>query len=223
MTPAQALAQLLDIPPPFQRPGSPYQWILSSLAGAEALYTQASDGVQPMVASISTAQGPWLSVWGEVFDLPRNPGEADAAYRARILFTLTSPVGPPLAIQAFSRLFLGSPEVYVTENLPAVGYTISITTNSSSALLDAWILGLARIRPAGVPFLVGYQTNPLMLGTYSYVGASGFAGSYLGYGSAVELVGVPFQTNNAAPSVPDLLLTDPLLNGTLTLGLPPAG
>lgn len=220
MNPAQALAQLLDIPFTFQRPGAPYSWTIASLAGGEAGYTQASDGVVGMASGIPTAQGPWLGVWGEIYDLPRLAGEADAAYTARILFTLASPVAPPLAIQAWSQLFFQTSGIFVTESFPAVGYSISLPAGLPAATVSAWVSGLARIRPAGVPFLIFTQTGPLMLGTYSYIGGSGFAGSYLGAGVSVSPVTIGAATLNARPSIPTLLLTDPLLNGQISLSLP---
>lgn len=220
MQPSQILAQLLDIPFTFQRPGAPYSWTIASLAGGEAGYAQASDGVVAMAAGIPTAQGPWLGVWGEIYDLPRLAGEADAAYAARILFTLASPVGPPLAIQTWSQLFFQTSGIFVTEAFPTVGYSISLPAGLSTSSLAAWVSGLARIRPAGVPISVFSQTGPLMLGTYSYIGASGFAGSYLGAGVSPAGISIGASTLNARPSIPTLLLTDPLLNGQINLSLP---
>lgn len=220
MNPAQVLAQLLDVPFTFQRPGAPYSWMIASLAGGEAGYTQASDGVVGMASGIPTSQGPWLSIWGELYDLPRLAGEADAAYAARILFTLASPVAPPLAIQTWSRMFFQTSGIFVTEDFPSVGYTISLPAGLSASSMAAWVSGLARIRPAGVPFLVALQTGPLMLGTYSFIGGSGFAGSYLGAGVSPAGLSIGAATLNALPSIPTLLLTDPLLNGQISLSLP---
>lgn len=220
MDPAAVLAQLLDTPPTFQRPGAPYSWVMGGLAAGEAGYTQASDGVVGMSSGIPTSQGPWLSTWGEIYDLPRLAGEADAAYSARILFTLAAPVAPPLAIQSWSRLFLQTSSVFVGEAFPNVGYTISIPAGLPAATITAWLSGLARIRPAGVPFQVLIQTGPLMLGTYSFIGGSGFAGAYLGVGSTPVTASIGASTLNARPSISTLLLTDPLLNGLLGLKLP---
>lgn len=220
MQPAQVLAQLLDTPQTFQRPGNPYSWLMASLAAGHSQYAQASDGAVGMASGIPTAQGPWLTVWGQIFNLPRLNGEADAAYAARILYTLTSPVAPPLAIQAWSRLFLNSPSVYVTESFPVVGYSIVIPPGLPTTLVGEWTQGLARIRPAGVPFTVLSQTGPLILGAYSYIGGNGFAGAYLGAGVTPLTGAIGASTLNASPAIATPLLTDPLLNGQITFGLP---
>lgn len=217
---ALVLDQILDIPPAFRRPSVPYSWLVGSLAGGITSYTQASDGGELPVAGIPTAFGAWLDVWGQIYNLPRLGGEADAAYQARIVYTLTSPVVPPLAIQTWSRLFLGTNAVYVTESLPTVGYAISIPAGLPVTLIQNWISGLVRIRPAGVPFTVNTQVGPLMLGTYSYIGSTGLAGAYLGAGASRLNLSAGTSTLNATPAIATVLLTDPLLNGGVSLGLP---
>ena len=62
------------------------------------------------------------------------------------------------------------------------------------------------------------QTAPLMVGTYSFIGAPGFAGSYLGFGTQPIALQIGPNTNNAAPLASEVLLVDPLLNGQVVLG-----
>jgi hypothetical protein len=220
MTPALVLAQLLDLPPTFRRPGDIFQQIYNSLAAGEASYGLASDGSASALA-LPDSLGPWLALWGQVFGLPRLAQEGDIAYAVRLQNTLTSPVATPEAVQGWSRFFLDSNTVVVTEALPGtVGYVIEIPAGIGTQTLTNWILSLARIRPAGVPFQVAIQTNPLMLGTYSYIGAGGFAGAYLGYGTSAISLSIPAETGNAVPLVPEILLLDPTLNGQLASGLP---
>lgn len=213
------LSQLQDLPAPFLRPGATFQWIYQALAGGEAWYTEASDGIAWQVAGLPTAEGPWLTTWGEILGVGRLPGESDGAYSARVQETLLAPVGTPLAIQTYSRFILNSTLVTVSENFPAVGYTISIPVGYPSVVLSNWISGLARIRPAGVPFQITEHVGPLMLGTYSYLGASGFAAAYLGQGNQALPLNLGASTNNLQNLLPDLLMVDPNLNGLLTMGL----
>ncbi len=220
MTPAQVLAQLLDLPPTFKRPGVIFTQIYNSLAAGEASYALASDGSIPP-QTMPRALGPWLTVWGQIFGIPRLAQEADLAYSARIRNSLTSPVGTPQAIQAWSRYFLNSTQVTVVENLNSgVGYVIEIPAGLPTQLLENWLESLDRIRPAGVPFSVVLQTNPLMLGTYSYIGASRFAAAYLGFGTSSYNPSFDALTPNAEPLISTVLLDDPSLNGGLVLGLP---
>ena len=220
MDPSLVLAQLLDLPSAFQRPGTVFTQIYNSLAAGEAGYSLASDGIGSQL-DMPGALGPWLSTWGLIFGIPRLPQESDLAYSVRVQNSLRSPVATPAAIQAWSRYFLNSAAVSVVENLPAgPGYSIQIPAGLAAQTTTNWLISLTRIRPAGIPFNVQVQTSPLMLGTYSYIGSNGFAGAYLGFGTTVETLGISAETNNAEPLVPEVLLLDPSLNGQLIAGLP---
>jgi len=219
MTPALVLSQLLDLPAPFMRPGSIYAQIMASLAGSEALYTTASDGIQ-FELSMPTSLNGWLGVWGEILGIPRNPNESDFFYSLRVQQTLVAPVGTPQGIQTWSRFILGTQSIYVVENLATASYTIQIPVSLPTTAISNWLSNLARIRPAGIPFNVQITTSPLMLGTYSYVGASGFAGAYLGTGAQAYSLNLNSSTNNIQPLVSEILLQDPLLNGQIQLGFP---
>lgn len=215
MNVSQALQQILDLPLPFRRPSSPFSWIMNAIAGGLTEYTASSDGIQNEESGITSSSASWLDVWGQIFDIQRLSQESDSAYRFRVLYTLASGVSPPLAIQSWSRLFLSTNTVYVTESFPTAGYSISIPSGLSQSLLSSWVLGLARIRPAGVPFTVTEQVGPLILGSYAYVGSTSLAGAYLGAGSTPLNIALGTSTLNASPLVATPLLTDPLLNGTV--------
>jgi len=217
MIPSLVLSQLMDLPPAFLRPGSTFQQIYSSLAAGEASYTLASDGLK-YSESMPTSLNGWLSVWGEILGIPKNSGESDFFYSIRVQATLIAPVATPMGIQTWSRFILGTQAIYVTENLITGGYTISIPVNLPPVALTNWFGDLDRIRPAGVPFNVEAQTAPLMTGTYSFIGAMGFAGAYLGFGTQPVALQIGPNTNNAAPLASEVLLVDPLLNGKVALG-----
>lgn len=58
---------------------------------------------------IRQATGPWLDLWGLVWAIPRLPAESDAAYRNRIIYTLTLPRANNQALEilifrAFGRI-----------------------------------------------------------------------------------------------------------------------
>lgn len=217
MLPALVQAQLLDLPPTFMRPGSVFAQIYASLAAGESTYTIASDGSAYSI-SMPTSLNGWLQVWGEILGIPKNPGESDFFYSVRIQATLAAPVGTPAGIQSWSRFILGTNGVVVSENLNAGGYTISIPTGLSTGAISNWLMSLNRIRPAGVPFTLAEDTNPLILGTYSFIGASGFAGAYLGSGTQNVSLNLSASTTNSQPLTSEILLIDPFLNGQVSLG-----
>ena len=217
MVPSLVLSQLLDLPPAFSRPGTTFQQIYSSLAAGESSYALASDGLK-YSESMPTSLAGWLAVWGEILGIPKNPGESDFFYTIRVQATLMAPVGTPSGIETWSRFILGIQGIYVVESLTTGGYNISVPIGTPIQAFTNWASSLNRIRPAGVPFTVNEQTNPLMLGTYSYIGSLGFAGSYLGTGGSVLPIMIPESTNNAQPLASEVLLVDPLLNGKVTLG-----
>lgn len=216
MDASQAKSQLLDLPNPFTRTGVAFDSIISSQAASLGLYTFGSDTSSGSI-SVSGASDGWLSAWGEIFDVQRAPSEGNVRFSDRIRFTLQSPVGTVSAIETFVKFILGV-SVIVTEYAGAPGYEISIPASVSNSSIDSFLKFLSRIRPAGVPFNVVLQTNPLILTSYSYVGSSGFAGAYLGYGTEAYSFTLGASTVNAVPQAPDQLLTDPLLNGQVSLG-----
>jgi hypothetical protein len=217
MDPSLVQDQLLDLPVPFIRPGTVFAEIYASLAAGESVYSLASDGVASSLYMPSSLNG-WLAVWGEIFGLPKNSGESDFFYATRILNTLTAPVGTPMGIVSWTQFILGTTNVSISENLNQGGYSISIPANLSNSTITNWLANLTRIRPAGIPFSVTTQTNPLMLGSYAYIGGSGFAGAYLGFGIETLGLNLSASTNNSQPLVSEILLTDPLLNGQVSLG-----
>lgn len=217
MQPILVQTQLLDLPPAFKRPGTVFSAIYSSLAAGESIYTLASDGVAS-AQSMPTSLNGWLAVWGEILGLPKNPNESDFFYSIRIQKTLLAPVGTPYGIQVWSQFILGNPNVIVTENLAMGGYTITFPETLTATSVQNWLTNLNRIRPAGVPFNLLAQTNPLMIGTYSYIGAPGFAGSYLGFGVTAYPLDIDASTQNIQPLVSETLLSDPILNGKVQMG-----
>lgn len=57
------------------------------------LFTQTAEDVDmaKLQMSMSTATGEWLDSWGDYFGIPREPGEGDDDYRARILAEIIEP------------------------------------------------------------------------------------------------------------------------------------
>lgn len=56
---------------------------------------------------IRLASGPWLDLWGEVWNIPRAAGESDSAYRNRIIYTITLPRVNNRALEALILRALG--------------------------------------------------------------------------------------------------------------------
>jgi hypothetical protein len=59
------------------------------------------------MADIFQSDETWLDLWGLLYNIPRLPGEADAAYRTRIVYTLTLPRANNRALELLIKQALG--------------------------------------------------------------------------------------------------------------------
>jgi len=206
--------RLGDLPPAFQRPDPTYAAWQTAQATSLFNYCSAVDSISLMV-TFSAAQGGWLDVWGQLFGIPRNSNESDSAYQPRISAWLQAAVGSPYAISSFGSDYFGFPAI-VKENL-TYGYSITIPSHVTKAQIASFVTALERIRPAGVPITL-YQSNQgSYLSTFVYVGGTNTAGPYLGGGTNYVPWPAAANTNNSQPLLPTILITDPVLNGTVTI------
>ena len=206
---AAVIAQLNDLPTAFQRGGPPYTQIVDALAAETTLYTSGVDSIVSQL-TFATALDGWLDVWGLIFDIPRQQNEANSKYQTRISETILAWIGTVPALQVWLNLF--APGGTITENLPGVGYAISLPANLSSSQITTFFTTLARIRPAGVPFTVNQLAGGLYLGTINFLGEGRMQGAYLATGISTPVYTLKAYTNNAAPQLPDLYFVDPTLN-----------
>lgn len=202
---------LNNLPLTFQREGTPYtQWIDADTAGLFR-YTQAADGVTSQ-AFFPNAQYGWLDFWGLLFGIPRNAGEADQKYFYRISYTINTGAGTPEAITLWIQNIFGI-SVEVEENFPEAGYSIVFPSTVTLAQVDTILQTLIYVRPAGVPITSVNVTNAsIYLDTINYLETSRGEGSYLSAPSGGQSFSISSTTNNSSPLLPDLYLTDPLLN-----------
>jgi uncharacterized membrane protein len=203
--------QLNDLPPTFTRPNAPYLQLNDAIALALTVYCNAADGTATQL-TFGNAQYGWLDVWGLLFGLPRNLNEGDAVYASRIAFQVLAGAGPPGQIENWIQVVYGITAT-VTENFPAVGYTISFAGAVTTAQATQILAGLAYVRPAGVPitglFAIG---SGLIMNTINFFDAAEVIGGYLTDANEAIVVPLASSTNNAVPLLPTLFLTDPTLN-----------
>lgn len=207
---ASIQAILNDLPPTFTRPGAPYTQLVDAETGALVAYTLGADGTAAQATSFANAQDGWLDVWGLIAGVPRQDGEANAPYATRISETLLAWVGTLPALQRWLDLF--APGGQVAESLTGLGYIITLPATMSTAQADAFLATLNRVRPAGVPFTINAGNNGLFLGTVNVLGEGRMQGAYLSTSTTSTVLALSPLTNNAAPLLPTLYLTDPSLN-----------
>lgn len=207
------LRQLNDLPTTFKRPNTPYLQLVDSFNGGLSNFTGALDAV--LAQTFEDAQYGWLDVWGAIFSIQRQNGEADGRYRARITYTLLAWVGTVPSIERWAVETLGA-SIAVTENLPGVGYEITFPGGLTSAQITAFLVSLARIRPAGVPFTYIQQQIGLYLDTIDYMGLSAVVGEYLTDDGVPAAPPIPALTNSTKPLLPEYYFTDPTLNPGIT-------
>lgn len=204
---------LNDLPNTFKRPGAPYTQLIDSISAALARFTTGSDGVMAQTI-FGSAQYGWLDIWGLIANVVRRPNEADAVYQARILNTLIAPHTTPVALFVWLQFIEGVTAIIV-ENLPSVGYAITLPPTLLLAQLEQIVLNLAYVRPAGMPFVAQQQTGGTFLNTVDYTDLARATGEFLGGASTNLGIVLPASTNNATPLLPSLLMTDPTLNPSL--------
>lgn len=201
---------LTDLPPTFQRSDATYGYWLDGWTAGLFRYTLSSDGTLSQI-DFDDAQYGWLDFWGLLLGVPRNTQEADPKYQPRIKYTLSTGAGSPEAIRLWMLNVWGL-VVTVKENFPAFGYEIVLPGTLTEAQALVVLQSLIYVRPAGVPFFASFSNTGLYLQTINFLDAPKVTGAYLTGGTNLVLSELPTTTNNAAPLLPDLYLTDPLLN-----------
>lgn len=214
MTYDEALQVILSQPKTFQRVGPNYDaWQISEMS-AIARFVSGDDSVISQVSSLTTSTGKWLDTFGQLMGVSRRERERDSLYAARVQNTCLANHCAPNCIMSFLSLSLDITTT-VTENLPEVGWNLSVT--NSSVLVDEASLSeaLVRVRPAGVPFQYEYPSGGL------YMTTNVFRNRPLGYGafySANTKTKTPTlggATNAATSLLPTPFLTDPTINPSL--------
>jgi hypothetical protein len=204
-------ANLNDLPGTFTRLDQPYtQWI-DALSAGLLRGCSSSDAIQAQASSFQNANFGWADTWGAVFNLQRRPGEATPTYKTRVQNTLLANHVTPTAMLNWLAT-IENITALITENLPNVGYSITLPATLSLPQILMIVANLANVRPAGVPFTVNSQAIGSYLDTVDFFDAARVTGSYLGAGVSAVTLGLTGGTNNATPLLPDLLLIDPTIN-----------
>lgn len=207
-------AQLNDLPTTFKRDGAPYTQLIDSVASALALFTNGADATVGETQTFGVAVDGWLDLWGLLFGVPRNQGEGNQVYALRISRTVLAWVGTVPAIQAWLNFY--APGGIVAENGGgALGYTITLPSTMTIAQVQAFILSLNRIRPAGVPFNVFQIGTGMFLGTEVFLGDGRVMGTYLAGGTQSVTLSISSTTNSSQPLLPTLYFADPTINPSL--------
>lgn len=165
-----ALSRLNDLPATFRRPDLAYNQLMSSVAAALTLLTEADTALLNQTDYNNSTAG-WIDVWGDLPGILRRAGEADDTFHARLPAMLLAWRDSAVAIQTWLRTVENTASI-VVENLPVLGYKISVPATLPPATIDQIIKELAYVRPAGVPFNFYVQTGGTFLGTVDYYGAT---------------------------------------------------
>lgn len=204
------LARLEDLPSTFRRDGPPYSQLIDSIASAIAIFTNSSDATSVQVQSFPAATDGWLDVWGLLWGVARNEGEANVPYATRITRTVLAWVGTLPALQQWAIFY--APGASVSENADGLGYTFTLPPSMTSAQVATFLQSLNRIRPAGVPFLATQVGGGLFVGTVEFLGTGNTPGNYLSSSVNDVTAAIPISTPNSVPLLPTLLFTDPTIN-----------
>lgn len=211
------LAIVGTLPPTYKRIGPNFDIWQSSQLSVLSRFTEAFSSLTAQY-SYTGANGGWLSAWGEIFGILRST-EYDALFKAAITGTLLAWRGTPAGIAQYINQIRNIPAT-VTENFPNVGWQLVINptytlTSAQVALLPTW---LAFVRPAGVPYNVFVNNGSgVYLSTGNFLSATRFPGSWLRISGASPFgLSIPQTTNNTVCELPTTLLTDPLLNPSLS-------
>jgi hypothetical protein len=206
----QAVGQMNDLPATFKQVDATYPQLVASVAVGLAAYTDTADEIGAEATSITSAQYGWLDVWGLLFGIQRNAGEADFLYRSRIQNTLFAWVGTRPAIIEWGTLILNQ-TITLTEKSGG-GFTIVFPASLSADAISSFVASLNRIRPAGVPFQVAVQSTGLYLDTINYLDCAAVTGAYLIDSLTYLPLSIGAETANAVPILPSFYLNDPTLN-----------
>ncbi|MBN3839265.1 hypothetical protein [Burkholderia sp. Ac-20349] len=112
-----------------------------------AIATQIQQALLQM--SLKTASNEWVDEWGGYFNVPRQSGELDAAYAARIIMEVLRPRGNNVAIEAALFELLGQ-KVTVTD--------LYTEPSQSANAMSPQVLGLFDVQ-AGYDLLGGDDIN----------------------------------------------------------------
>lgn len=215
----QVNAQLLNLPDTFQRFGPVFAGLMSAITAALTRSTYSIDQIAANI-NINTARFGWLDAIGELFGILRNPYESDTKYRARLIGTLSATRGTPTSIVNFLKLALNLTAT-VTENFSTTSYQVNFLQPQTLITLQQVVQALVWVRPAGVPFLPLYQlSGGLFLNTCNYLGVKQVTGSYLSNPNVAVNIVIAANTNNPAPLLPTVYLSDPYITGTASVSLP---
>ena len=204
------IAQINDLPSTFRPAGNPYAQLIASKAAALALFTDGADATMAQVQGFGSAVDGWIDVYGLLFGVPRNDGEGNIPYAARIVETVLAWVATGPAIRRWLDLF--APGGTTAENPSGLGYSITLPAYMTPAQVAAFLVSLGRIRPDGVPFTVTQSGLGLYLDAEAFLGKGTDIGSYLPRGTGPAALGLNATTCSAQPILPTLLMTDPSLN-----------
>ena len=211
------LATLNDLPTTFTRPAAWYTQLVDAMGCETALETEGGDDTINQAINFGNAQDGWIDIYGLLMGIPRNAGEGNIPYSARVEATLSAWVGTVPAVQVWLSLFaLGGT---VAENLSGLGYIITFPSTMSLTQIANFLASFNRIRPIGVPFTAIQGGGALYLGTIEYLGGGITLGTYLSAGASPSTSSLGANTLNAQPLLPTLFMTDPLLNPSLAPGL----
>lgn len=205
-----------SLPGTFRRTGRNYDRWQNSLVSGISRFTLGIDSVSQQDRFDTPPVGKWLDAWGRLFAVPRNNGEADAAYFTRIQKTLVAWRATVVGMEDYLEFALGI-QATVEENFPEVGWSLLITSLLTAAQLAALIPNLAFIRPAGVPFKVFGRRGGLYLSTIDFMFGTMVSGSWLVPGAIFLPLTILPSTNNTVPTLPTTWLTDPTINPSLAV------
>jgi hypothetical protein len=163
----EALQQILDVPTTFKRPDLTYDQLMASIAAALTLLS-ASNTAQLDETSYDDASAGWIDVWGALGGIPRRTGEADDVFHARTPNMLLAWRDSVVAIRTWLKVVENLPNTQVVENLPRLGYTVTVPATLTPNRLKQILTDLAWVRPAGMPFNFVSATGGTYLTTVNY-------------------------------------------------------
>ena len=161
--------------------------------------------------NINTANYGWLSLWGGLFGIPRNPNESDSFYRQRILSTLQTSVGTLFSIATLGQTIFGQ-TITVTDQPGVLGYKIILPANATPTQISLFQDNLAKVRPVGVPFSLYQLIGKKNIDTTFFVSGLENDAYYLNTSTVSLPLSISDYYINSTASFPVNLLTDPLLS-----------
>lgn len=203
-------AQLNDLPSTFTRPTPWYTQLIDSISVELSQFTLGEDATFTQVSSYGLAVDGWLDLWGLLWGVPRNNGEANSTYATRVQRTVLAWVGTLPGMQAWVNFY--APGGSVTENSNGFGYLLVLPSSMTLVQIMAFLHSFNRIRPAGVPFTLFQSGSGPFLGTTEHLGQGILVGAYLPSGANGTTPPIGSGTPNAAPLIPTLYMSDPTIN-----------